>query len=328
MKPWGEVGWLLSKLPGSGRPLLVLGAASSEERCSAVPRLALMRGAEKVRLLKIDDPPSRFTRVIEEKIAANIASIAANEDRIGSLLLPLFADDQAIASGLQDASFLSSAECDLWIDVSSLPKRFFFLLIKLALRDIRISTLVVTYTQPAPGRYTEEHLSEDPSDIQPLPGYGPQLGEPDRLIVAVGFEALGLPQLLGEYRDKKRDITIIIPFPPGQPYSRRIWETVRSIGHPGDANIRRVPAVDAFGAYSNMIAGTDRVAVSNRPPALAPYGPKPISLGMCLYAIQFGCPVYYTQPRVYHPDYTSGIGKTWAYCLKLAGTNTWLDSVS
>jgi hypothetical protein len=145
--------------------------------------------------------------------------------------------------------------------------------------------------------------------------------DPGELIVAVGFEALGLPQLLGEFRDKKW--FIILPFPPGQPYSRRIWQTVMSVGHPGDANIKRVPALDTFGAFDVMKEDIHPDILEARPPALAPYGPKPISLAMCLYGIQYGSPVLYTQPRVYHPDYTLGIGQVWAYSLKRKGQETW-----
>jgi hypothetical protein len=51
----------------------------------------------------------------------------------------------------------------------------------------------------------------------------------------------------------------------------------------------------------------------------APYGPKTISLGMCLYASLNGSAVYYTQPTSYNPNYSDGCGKSYAYLIKLDG---------
>ncbi len=45
---------------------------------------------------------------------------------------------------------------------------------------------------------------------------------------------------------------------------------------------------------------------------LAPYGPKPLSLAMCLFAlsvpVEHRPAVVYTQPQVYAPKYSTGIG--------------------
>lgn len=60
---------------------------------------------------------------------------------------------------------------------------------------------------------------------------------------------------------------------------------------------------------------------------LAPYGPKPMSVGMAIYATMTESPVYYTQPKIYHPDYSAGISilngrpEIYTYCLKLGGRN-------
>ena len=195
-------------------------------------------------------------------------------------------------------------------------------MIKLAMMEGRIDTLVVTYTQAGSRGYTYRHLAEDPEDVQPIPGYGPVHGEPRSLIVAVGFESLGLRHLIDEYRHTRRHIEVLMPFPPGQPYSRRIWRTVQDVEIAMDGNrLHRVNAVDAFGTYDRIrnLVGEPTVGP---PPALAPYGPKPLSLGMCMYALRNQSPVLYTQPRVYHPDYTVGVGKAWAYCLKYETRST------
>jgi hypothetical protein len=55
------------------------------------------------------------------------------------------------------------------------------------------------------------------------------------------------------------------------------------------------------------------------PLALAPFGPKPHTLGMALLAMKYDLAMHYTQPRVYHPDYSRGYGRTWAYVVKWNG---------
>ena len=52
----------------------------------------------------------------------------------------------------------------------------------------------------------------------------------------------------------------------------------------------------------------------------APYGPKPISLAMCIYASKHNSAVYYTQPHHYNPNYSSGIKNTFGYCIILNST--------
>jgi hypothetical protein len=289
----------------------------------------LARGATSIRLLDIKDPPSRYSDRIETKKQAYRALLREKGLQADSIQeLPLLVSAQWIADCLD--GFLPSptfaTPIELWLDMSCLPKRFFFLLIKLALGHRAIETLIVTYTQPAPGRYTDEHLAEDPEDVSPLPGFGPLKEDPNAVIVSLGFEPLGLPQFLGEYRDRRRRIVFLLPFPPGQPYSRRVWQSIFAVGGEAEGpNVRRLPAIDAFNTYGELCRLFDPglEQINGAPPALAPYGPKPMSLGMCLYAIQTGSPVFYTQPRRYHPDYTLGIGSSWGYCLKLGNREVW-----
>lgn len=65
--------------------------------------------------------------------------------------------------------------------------------------------------------------------------------------------------------------------------------------------------------------------------AIAPYGPKTVSLAMCLFSLAVAklglprVPVYYAQPLRYALDYTEGVGQvgdapsTTAYSLRLSG---------
>ena len=272
MRPWGPIDWLLPKLPRSERKLHLLGCISSEERCQAIPLLASNKNAQSIILLRINDPPSRYS----DQIAKKIRDIVSNMHASGlidfrQVNIELFVQDELIAKCLTDLipSDQTSEELDLWLDITCLPKRFFFLLVKLALQSPLVKTLIVTYTQPSPGRYTEEPLAEDPENVQPLPGLGPNFEEPETVIIAAGFESLGIPQLLEEYRDKKREIILLLPFPPGQPYSRRVWNVVRSIADSIDhPQIKRIDAVDACNAVlGEVVAQLPAAAEIARPSA-------------------------------------------------------------
>jgi hypothetical protein len=330
MNPWGPLDWLESKTDRLQGRRILLACVASEERCVVVPMRLMSDVVNELHLFSVADPKSRFS----DRIAANgekNRKILVEANVIADAEVPaypLFAFDDEINAIFMNALGDVAAEerVELWIDITCMPKRFFFLFVKLALRSRHVDSLYVTYAQPAPGLYTSAHLAEDPEIPEPLPGFGPSVRDPDKLIVAVGFEPLGLSQLLGEYRDRNRELLYLLPFPPGQPYSRRVWETVLNIGWPGEHRIRRVPALDMFGTIRALLSATASNDDKRISAVLAPYGPKPTSLAMCVYASYFGSACYYTQPRVYHPDYSMGRGSAWAYCLRLSGCDTFPES--
>jgi hypothetical protein len=51
----------------------------------------------------------------------------------------------------------------------------------------------------------------------------------------------------------------------------------------------------------------------------APFGVKPHTLAMTLFAIRHECSLVYTQPKSYNPKYTKGQGSTRAYVIKWNG---------
>ena len=85
------------------------------------------------------------------------------------------------------------------------------------------------------------------------------------------------------------------------------------------------PAI--FEAISRFTRGGTRTA------ALAPFGPKTVSLAMCLFALaaenagRSSVPAYYTQPKRYATNYTTGIKMidrvpdVRAYVLRLDGND-------
>ena len=330
--PWGPLDWLVSKDQALSQNLLCLGALSFEERSVAVPVFANRIADSKIWLLRIDDPPSNHSTAIQAALVLRRDALAAQNVRYTEVGADLLATDQEIA----DAFCATVADMprprgpvSLWLDISSMPKRYFFLVLKLALANSDIETVLVTYSQPAPGGYVDAHLAEDPDDLRPLPGYT-SIGEPSTLVVAVGFESLGLPQFLDEYRDKHRRIVVFIPFPPGQPYAQRIWQTVQHLGLSTQGpDSHRVATLDAFETVRQLEAVFAVEQAKSAHPesvsvALAPYGPKPVSLGMCLFAIERDAAVFYTQPKCYHPAYTRGTGDSWAYLVKFRGNRVHL----
>src|SRR5947207_322696 len=103
------------------------------------------------------------------------------------------------------------------------------------------------------------------------------------------------------------------------------WEFVRRLesGLPRHGNEPiRVHALDVSEAFDHIRSATDN---GRRYSILAPFGPKPISVAMGIYAALSKNPVYYTQPRAYNPNYSSGTKRiegqpqTYGYCVRLEG---------
>jgi hypothetical protein len=63
----------------------------------------------------------------------------------------------------------------------------------------------------------------------------------------------------------------------------------------------------------------DKIAKDSSGLMLAPFGPKPHSLGMILFALKHDRALIYSQPKSYNPDFSQGIGETWAYVVKWDG---------
>ena len=121
-----------------------------------------------MKVLVIRDASSRFSQRIETKIARNrrrLAAIPVAEEAQAGLLT----DDQHIVDAFESLVDARAEPITLLLDITCLPKRFFFFMVKLAVTDRRVRTLIATYTQPAPGGYAREHLAEDPEDVRALP---------------------------------------------------------------------------------------------------------------------------------------------------------------
>ena len=211
--------------------------------------------------------------------------------------------------------FIDGCEAEnLIFDITSMPKKLFFFVVKRAMqRRDKFDNILATYSEPE--RYSDGPLAENPQQWSTLPGFdGPRrLPEGRRVVIAMGFEPLGLPDLVmqGEFTGVGTHLLFPFPTPPGR--MRKNWEFAKDLfpNPPSGLEFRHVDGMnvpDVFDVLSDI--GRD----GQTQMTLAPYGPKPISLAMALYAGRYesgrnATAVYYTQPTAYNPNYSRGVRK-------------------
>jgi len=331
-RPWGRMELILDQL--NTDQWSFIGAVSTEDRCStALELLCDRRAKDKSLIFRIEDAPSRFYKEVERKTSLKEEDfirlgILASEIRKHKLL-------GRHGGPLNDAmQFINDPEVeDLIIDVSSLPKKFFFFVIRKVLEQpSRLRNVIVTYTEP--GSYCFESLAENPEAWNPLPGFLPPRKEPDKkvLFIGLGFEPLGLPELYSSGLFSSAKIRLLFPFPADPTGVSRNWDFARLLEPvPGNAsaNIERVDARNVPDTFDKLVSLSQRGQIYS---ILAPFGPKPMSLAMCLFASvysvrEYNPSVFYTQPTVYNPGYSYGVkivdGKPMvnAYCIRINGKN-------
>lgn len=319
LRPWGELKWLLSK----SAPIEwnTVGCISFEERCYAIRSLIPNSSGSKDIYFNIKPPSSPYQLNANNKLEQNREVLISSGLKASDIIdISLLASVDDFIQPLKE--FISKSNGCIAFDISSFPKRFFFPILKLFIKSTDVKNLIVTYTKPA--KYTETELSGDPSEWSHIPGFMSNSfpePEPEIAVISVGFMPLGLTKLLiGKYQNAK--VLLLFPHPPGPPNYQRNWDFVHRIyeSYP-TLNLNemlRVHALDACDAFDRICDATNG-GIDNT--ILAPYGPKPISLAMALFAIERGCPVYYTQPNYYSPEYSSGIKETYGYWIKKVDKN-------
>lgn len=328
-RPWGELDWALAL--SSPRKWRFIGCVAAEERSVAsVTALHRIQALQSVEMLRILDPepinlPAEDS-LVQQRIAECTAEGLSFEPIVTSLDAPL-----QNSAWKQRMSF--PPDTGFCLDISSLPKRFFFSAIKAALHNANVRDFLIIYAKPQ--NYPEGRLSSNPRDWSTITGFDCE--DPDyqseassRLIVGAGFAVDGLHDHL-EGRGSRMDVDVLIPFPADHWSSvRRTWESTREIAEALGAdpdqglpevkpNYHRVAASDTSTAFDCLRGITDG---GRTPAALAPLGPKPHSVAMCLLAAQTGRhPVYYAQPRTYALNYSFGCKTILAYWIKHKGVN-------
>ncbi|PCE63029.1 hypothetical protein [Sediminicola luteus] len=310
-RPWGEFSWLFSK----SDPLEwnIVGCISFEDRCFGILQKFPTNQICRRLFFNINPPHSDFIIPQVNKIQANYSMLKALGLRDSEIInVNLLENVDSFLRPLN--SFLNESNGNIVLDISSLPKRFFFPMLKIILKNDNLNNLIVTYTKPK--KYTSEELSWDPSDWSHIPTFMSTDYRNEKIslaIVSVGFVPLGLPNLLtGKYSDA--EVKLLFPHPPGAPHYQRNWEFVRRIyqSYPRISinEMQRVHALDTSDAFNKLSDLTNNGSYKS---ILAPYGPKPNSLAMALFAIEHGVAVVYTQPRFYSQNYCTGVKESYAY---------------
>lgn len=322
-RPWGLLNWILDKCPPCNWSLI--GCMSSEDRSLAVwKQLQSVNRLQQTRLAIIEDHESRFTPAINAKIEERKAEFST----IGGIYqrdcrhFKLLARHSEIVGFFDEA--IKNFSNNIILDISSMPKRYFFPAVRRLLQSQNIENLIVTYTRPA--YYTSGNLVENFEPLQNLPLFPERYPEqlPKVIVVGVGYSIMGLPAHIEHY-GHDLEIKLVFPFPPGPPSFRRNWEVTRALAKgvkPELLEIVPINGHDMADTFNYLMTWTEG---GLRPAAFAPYGPKPISLAMCIFASLTDAPVQYTQPTVYNADYSSGISMSdnkpeiFTYCLRLNG---------
>jgi hypothetical protein len=323
-RPWGHFSWVANKT--SAKDWHLIGCLATEDRFITAAELA----KKNFNLLN-----SFFIEVIDEGVEyqdITSAKNTANSNELEAILgagyglkrIGLLSSTALLKNEIID--FIEKSNGNIILDISCFPKRFFFPILKILLTSEKVNNLSVCYTVPE--AYHDGELAEDPLAWSHIPMFQSCTNinkKTEKAIVGVGFISLGLPSLLkNDYSDA--EVTLLFPFPPGPPNNQRTWKFVREIeiSYPLDDpnQIIRVDVKDVSGCYDHLLGITGEGRESS---ILAPYGPKTQSLAMALFSIKYDCSVFYTQPKQYHPDYSSGVKningvpETYMYCIKLNG---------
>ena len=320
-RPWGLLNWALSLAPK--RSWKLIGNIGTEKRSLAcIGSLARDRLLADSTLLRIKSPHSPYVDLAERRIDERISEYK------GAGLRDPFYDCELLGPITAIEPILASLPESVILDITSLPKRYFFFLLKKLFRASEVRDLLVTYTIPR--GYPPHLLSEDQEPWDALPSF--RQSDPDleatahrRLVVNVGFMPNGLVAHL-EGPAEEKQIDLLIPFPAPISAVKRSWQSVwalRSTPHMARFNEVRVGMNDMSEGFKTLVSllPKDTNLIS-----LAPFGPKPVSAAMCIYATITGSPVYYSQPKVYHPDYSSGVSEVnggpeiYAYWVKFDGS--------
>jgi hypothetical protein len=301
---------------------MIIGCLSFEERCCALPEQLSNSHCQAIELLEIKDPVDAFPNYsfeANQKIDLHRERLNNSGVKFEITNSELLATEDQLLDLLNICSRNLNRVSAVVLDITSLPKRFFCFLLKRMLLRNEFQNVIVTYTEAGKNGYTQGHLVEDPMTCDSLPGFGgPLPPKGDTLVVSVGFESLNIRSLLEIYSDRKKATKVILSFPPDGEILRRQWIALKQmIEIPQEIRgcLEFIAAWDAEEIYKTLARWGDEANGLT----LAPFGSKAHSLGLALYAMKYDVGLYYTQPKSYNPDYSTGQGRTWAYVVKWDG---------
>lgn len=306
-RPWGLLDWTLRL--SSSKQWLFVGTLGTEVRSLAAWRALRAAGAEAEHsLLEIHDTKSHFTRESKARLTERWAEFSAGGGRAERVYRNLGLLDELHRIDTLGRSFCDAGRPVL-LDITSLPKRYFFPILRRLCNAPGVRDLVVTYTSPEDYPHDGRPMSEGAGTWTHLPGFLPSTAnKPELLIAGAGFATQNLQSHIRSITHHKA-IKILIPFPAPLATLNRTWQAVYQLEGelpPGKFENYRVPANDISATFDRILS---LVRDTDAEPAFAPFGPKPISAAMCLFAALKPTAIYYPQPSAYHPSYSTGIGK-------------------
>lgn len=332
-RPWGKLPWLLGTPSLKIEKWFLIGTISTQDRSLST----LRHGGHCYQLchsafLEIVDEPSIFTILSNIRRDQNKNFWAAEADPKNRELhtLGLFDPIRSLKK-LVDSWLVSGKAGNVILDVSTLPERFLFPIIRWLINSDVVKNLIVTCMFPE--KYTHEDLAYDAREASHLPTFANDSLHVEKgvkqIIVGVGFLPFSLPDWLKKtYSNPRSKISLIFPFPSNPENVKKGWEFVRrvdsNVSLGDDRQICRVAAYDISGCFERIKLIT---ADGKFPSVFAPFGPKGHSVAMCLQAIKMGAEAYFAHPSYYHPEYSIGtrmennMPDGLAYAIKLAGKN-------
>lgn len=321
-RPWGHLNWLLKHL-SAPRTWALLGVLGPEERSLSVFEFLAGEGLlGQIRMLEIMDVPHghRWFHKTEELLGIRKRQFEESGGDLRAVTNhELMARTQELVELAAEFPEPISGG-SLILDISSMPKRFFFPLTQRILANRKgVKDLIVTYStaNAYAGTLSEGCL------LCPFPLFDSPSQKPDdsKCIVGIGYQPTGLTDYLKDNSYGHDSLYALFPFPANPQGVARNWEFLRELDKelPGKlAKTKVLNPNDVPEVFQTINSLTEDGQVSA---AFAPYGPKPMSLAMCLYACKHpdNSSIFYAQPTVYNPEYSTGVKSILAYAVRLNG---------
>lgn len=329
LRPSGQLSWLLNRLGAESWD--IVGCVSPEDRWSTAWTCVGDKVA-KQHYLQVVDEHAEAGNLTAREYQARLDHQLASAERV-----PRFRPADVARVGLLDrnpqvvktaTSIADSLGASVILDATCMPKRYLFPLLKLILERAP-DNLVVAYTSPNAHGPT---LGHSPDDWAPLPLFGTEIGLNPLIIASVGYEPSGLAQILGEMSKAETDLRFILPVGTSASSSRRSWEFLHHVWPDLPPHWQtpplRVEVHDLSGTFDVIRKVID---CTSRSVVFAPFGPKPVSVAMCLLASSLECATaLYSQPSYYSENYSTGVHEIApgvpaciGHCIRLCGDDAY-----
>lgn len=305
-RPWNLITKSLREVSSSGWGFV--GCISFEDRFDAVVRQSSGLVANSL-WFKFENPRSSAATEISNLLTNHEFGLKRIPGWTYSIReCPLLGNLIDVEAGFKQ--LLDSGIERLIVDISCLPKAVFFPLLRFALAAPQLRDIVIGYSIPE--RYAEGPLAGELNPMMGLPGMMPNKADTDKtpklFIASIGYLPFDVQELEQQFGGQT-PIEVIFPFPSTTPAYQRNWGLMQQLfsdENAGDKSPLRVDARDMSRVY-DIISDLDSRA--DGPVLLLPFGPKPHAAAMAIRAILKGHEVYYTQPKWYSPQYSSGVKK-------------------